>query len=118
MSTAPQYTNCTLLTLLLLLLLLVLLRQGSTTTRWPCHLKPCPNMLNAHCCCCCCCYCRCRDYLTEYNDTLATLLLAGTTQSLAGLAELGDRLGLAYERSGRRGRGGGGGMTAASLYGM
>lgn len=59
-----------------------------------------------------------KDYLTEYNDTLATLLLAGTTQSLAGLAELGDRLGLAYERSGRRGRGGGGGMTAASLYGM
>jgi hypothetical protein len=59
-----------------------------------------------------------REYLTEYNDTLATLLLAGTTQSLAGLAELSDRLGLAYERSGRRGRGGGGGMTAASLYGM
>jgi hypothetical protein len=60
----------------------------------------------------------CREYLTEYNDTLATLLLAGTTQSLAGLAELSDRLGLAYERSGRRGRGGGGGMMAASLYGM
>ncbi|WIA21756.1 hypothetical protein OEZ85_000918 [Tetradesmus obliquus] len=58
------------------------------------------------------------DYLTEFNDTLATLLLAGTTQSLAGLAELGDRLGLAYEKAGRRGRGGGGGMMAASLYGM
>ncbi|KAF6257728.1 COP9 signalosome subunit 6 [Scenedesmus sp. NREL 46B-D3] len=59
-----------------------------------------------------------KDYLTEYNDTLATLLLSGTTQSLAGLAELSDRLGLAYERSGRRGRAGGGGMMAASLYGM
>eukprot|EP00882_Tetradesmus_deserticola_P007977 GHRQ01008401.1.p1 GENE.GHRQ01008401.1~~GHRQ01008401.1.p1 ORF type:complete len:320 (+),score=177.84 GHRQ01008401.1:360-1319(+) len=60
-----------------------------------------------------------KEYLTEYNDTLATLLLSGTTQSLAGLAELADRLGLAYERSGRRGRGGGsGGMMAASLYGI
>lgn len=54
----------------------------------------------------------------EYNDTLATLLLAGVTQSLAGLAELTDKFGVAYERSGRRGRGGGGGMMAASLYGM
>ncbi|KAF8059749.1 CSN6 [Scenedesmus sp. PABB004] len=55
-----------------------------------------------------------KEYLTEFNDTLATLLLAGLTQSLAGLGELTDRFGVAYDRGGRRGRGGGGGMMAAS----
>lgn len=61
----------------------------------------------------CCC---CREYLVEYNDTLATLLLAGVTQSLNGLSELTDKFGVAFERTARRGRGGGGGMM--SMYGM
>eukprot|EP00879_Flechtneria_rotunda_P001616 GHRR01001776.1.p1 GENE.GHRR01001776.1~~GHRR01001776.1.p1 ORF type:complete len:320 (+),score=108.09 GHRR01001776.1:194-1153(+) len=58
-----------------------------------------------------------RDYLVEYNDTLATLLLAGLTQSLAGLTDLTDKFGLAYEKTGpgRRGRGGGGSTMAASF---
>lgn len=61
----------------------------------------------------------CRDYLVEYNDTMATLLLSGVTQSLAGLAELTDKFGIAYERSGRRGRGGGGGsMMSVGMYGL
>eukprot|EP00775_Hariotina_reticulata_P006236 gene6236-6473_t len=59
-----------------------------------------------------------KEYLIEYNDTLATLLLAGLTQSLAGLAELTDKFGLAYEKTGRRGRGGAGSMMASSLYGL
>lgn len=58
----------------------------------------------------------------EFNDTLVTLLLSGVTQSLAGLAELADKFGLAYERPGRRGgRGGGvggGGMMPGSMYGL
>lgn len=62
----------------------------------------------------------CRDYLVEYNDTMATLLLAGVTQSLAGLNELTDKFGVAYEKSGRKGRGGGGGgsMMAVGMYGL
>lgn len=58
-----------------------------------------------------------REYLVEYNDTLATLLLAGVTQSLNGLSELTDKFGVAFERTARRGRGGGG-MMMASMYGM
>jgi hypothetical protein len=77
---------------------------------------PVNKSANPVCCYCCCC---CREYLVEYNDTLATLLLAGVTQSLNGLAELTDKFGVAFERTGRRGRGGGsGGMMMASMYGM
>jgi hypothetical protein len=37
-------------------------------------------------------------------------------QSLAGLADLSERFGVAYERGGRRGRGGGGTTMAAPAY--
>lgn len=57
-----------------------------------------------------------KEYLVEFNDTLATLLLAGVTQSLNGLSDLTDKFGVAFERTARRGRGGGGGMM--SMYGM
>lgn len=59
-----------------------------------------------------------REYLVEYNDTLATLLLSSVTQSLNGLSELTDKFGVAFERTARRGRGGTGGMMMASMYGM
>lgn len=43
-----------------------------------------------------------KEYLVEYNDTLATLLLAGVTQSLNGLSELTDKFGVAFERTDRK----------------
>jgi hypothetical protein len=54
----------------------------------------------------------------EFTDTLATLLLAGVTQSLNGLSDLTDKFGVAFERSARRGRGGTGGMMMGSMYNM
>jgi hypothetical protein len=60
---------------------------------------------------------RAREYLVEYNDTLATLLLSSVTQGLSSQSELTDKFGLAVERPGRRG-GRGGGMLPPGMYGM
>eukprot|EP00877_Chromochloris_zofingiensis_P010803 jgi/Chrzof1/5977/Cz16g22120.t1 len=43
-----------------------------------------------------------KDYLVEYNDTMATLYLASVTKGVSGLNELVDKFMLAYEKIGRR----------------